>query len=320
MKRSNTDLIVGGVIFISLFILIAGVLWLKEISISRKLVQYTILFPNVGELVPGNPVKANGVKCGQVSKIYMHSSNKVAVEIKLDKTIRFTDSSIVAIKNIGLMGERMVGIQLSNKGTPYPPDTKETVNLIMGEFDSGIAEAMGMLGKVLGDVEVLLDTVSTVIRETVGNDEFILFFNTIVKRLDTIVLLVDNLVATNTKEIDLAIDNVVEITENAKTLINNNSGNINSIMDDGTKLTGAALGIANRLDTITLSIQSIITDVESGKGSVGVLLQDETIVKDLKETMKNLDALVKEVQEDALKLRIKVFGNKKYFKDNENDE
>lgn len=175
MKKSNNDLIVGGVIFISLFILISGVLWLKETSISRKSVQYTFLFPNIGSLQKGDPVMVNGVKCGLVSKIYLFKS-KVAVEIKLDKNVTFTDSSTIAVQNIGLMGERMVGILLSEKGKIHTPDKKDKINYINGSFDSGIAEAMGMLGGVLGEVLELVDTVQEIVHKTVGDTHFVDFF------------------------------------------------------------------------------------------------------------------------------------------------
>ena len=196
MKRTNNDLIVGGVIIISLFILIAGVLWLKEVSVSRKLVSYTVLFPNIGTLQIGDPVTVNGVRRGAVSDVYLHKA-RVAVTIKLDKNVVFTDSSVVTVQNIGLMGERMVGIHLSEKGTPYVPDTKKKKTYIHGYFDSGIAEAMGMLGDVLTEALSLVDTVQEIIHKTVGDTEFVEFFTTIVQRLDTVVYLVDLLLEEN---------------------------------------------------------------------------------------------------------------------------
>ncbi len=313
MKRNNNDLIVGGVIFLSLFILIAGVLWLKEISVSRKMVTYTVLFPNIGTLQVGDPVTVNGVKRGSTAKIYLHKA-KVAVELKLDEGVAFTDSSKVTVQNIGLMGERMVGIQLSDKGKPYTPDTKETVNYIDGYFDSGIAEAMGLLGSVLSEVLSLVDTVEEIIHLTVGDTDFIDFFQTIVGRLDTIVCLVDDLVKENKDDIDEAIDNVHALSAEVKNLLKSNRANMDNILENGSELTNAALVIAGRVDSIAQSVNSIVTDIESGKGSVGLLFEDESIIRELKESLVNLDSLVTDVNDNGLKLRVKLLGNKKYFK------
>lgn len=313
MNRNNNELIVGGVILFSLFILISGVLWLKEVSISRKMVEYTVLFPNIGVLQEGDPVSVNGVKKGMVSKIGFHKS-QVSVIIKLDRDVIVTDSSTVTVQNIGLMGERQVGILLSEKGNHYKPNTKDKITYIQGFFDSGIAEAMGMLGVVLDDVVALIDTVKKIVYQTVGNEEFIIFFQTVVHRLDTILYLVDNLVEENRDEINVSLDNVQAMTKDLKNLVETNSENIDTIVDNGAQLTRSALVIAERIDSIVVSVNSIVSDIESGKGSVGMLLEDEKLITELKESLVSLDSLVNDVNKNGLKLRVKFFGNKKYFK------
>ncbi len=313
MKKSNYDLIVGGVILISLFVLISGVLWLKETSIARKMVEYTILFPNIGVLQEGDPVTVNGVKKGIVSKIGFHKS-QVSVIIKLDNDVKFTDSSPVTVQNIGLMGERQVGILLSEKGTIYKPNTKERTTHIQGYFDSGIAEAMGMLGGVLDEVLALVDTVKKIVYQTVGNEEFIIFFQTIVHRLDTIVYLVENLVEENESGINATLDNVHAMTVDLKNLVETNRANMDNILDNGAQLTSSALTIAYRIDSIVVSVNNIVSDIEAGRGSIGMLIEDETIIRDLKESLVSLDSLVTDVNENGLKLRVKFFGNRKYFK------
>jgi len=314
LKKSNNDLVVGAIIFISLFILLAGVLWLKEVSITSKQVKYTVLFPQVGELAPGNAVKINGVKCGQVYRIYLHEpSKKVAVEIKVNRNNTFTDSSILSIKNIGIMGERMINITLSEKGKMCIPDTKDKINYINGYFDYGIAETMGMLGNILDDVQLLVDTIGIIVHQTVGNPEFVLFFNTVIKRIDSVVILVDNLIKDNQDEIKTSIHSIQTVSTELKNLIAENRGNVNGIISDGKGLTEKAVNITDRLDSMTVTMNSVINYISMGKGSIGMMIKDESTVTDLKKTMYDLDMLVKEIRNDALKLRIKIFGNRKYF-------
>ncbi|MDD5674905.1 MAG: MlaD family protein, partial [Chitinivibrionales bacterium] len=107
MKKSNMELMVGGSILLAVFILIASVLWLKEISVLAKLVSYTVLFPNVSTLQPGDPVMVNGVKKGMAQEIFLRNQ-RVAVEIALDKSVGLTDSARITVQNIGIMGERMI--------------------------------------------------------------------------------------------------------------------------------------------------------------------------------------------------------------------
>lgn len=313
MKRTNLELIVGGIIFLSLFVLITGILWLKQVSITSKLVKYTVVFPNVGTLQKGDPVTVNGVRGGSVSSISLKGSG-VAVELNLNEDIVFTDSSHVSVQNIGLMGERMVHIKLSDKGTPYVPDTKDKKTYIIGTFDSGIAEAMGMLGNVLENVSMLVDSVGEVVYSTIGNQEFVDFFDNFINRVDTVVFLVDELVQKNKTNVDVTVRNLRKATDGLKGLVEENRGNINKITDNGAKLTDDALLIAEKIDSISTAVDRIVTDIEAGKGSVGLLLEDDEVVRTMENTLKSLDTLVNDVDDNGLKLRLKVFGNKKYFK------
>ncbi|MCX7725612.1 MAG: MlaD family protein, partial [Chitinispirillaceae bacterium] len=109
MKKNEVDFIVGSSIIVAIVILITGVLWLKEISITRRMASFGVLFPNVGTLQVGDPVMVNGVVKGRVKSIFLRDK-EVATIIEVEKSVKLTDSCKVAIQNIGLMGERGVGI------------------------------------------------------------------------------------------------------------------------------------------------------------------------------------------------------------------
>ena len=311
MKKTNMDLVVGGSILTALFILIAGVLWLKDISLTRKLVNYTILFPNVGTLQVGDPVMANGVTKGSVSSIELRGS-QVAVIINIDKSLNLTDSCKVVVQNIGLMGERGVGIQLSSQGNSFQSSTKSDTTFIPGSFDTGIAEAMGMLGVILGEVQTLVKNVNSVVNSTVGDTLFLTVFDKLVIRLDSISEITENILQKNQPLLNNSIQNINKVTSDLKMLLTKNSSNVDTIMQNGAALTSYALTIANRIDTLAISIQNVVDQVDSGKGSIGMLMKDEQFYRDLKSTVGDLDTLINEVKFDALKLRVKLgFGKKK---------
>lgn len=308
MTKSNTELAVGASIFIALFVLIAGVMWLKEVNIARQMVEYTVHFPNVGTLQRGDPVTVNGVKRGSVARMYLKDARVVA-DIKVDKKVSLTDSSTVTVQNIGLMGERMVGIQLSEKGTRIQPNSDGHRTWIEGHFDSGIAEAMGMLGTVLGDVQVLLGNVQEVLRQTVGDTQFVGLFQTVAARLDTVTLLVEDLVADNKPGLDGTVRNLHAVTGDLKALLDSNTGNIETIIDNGAALTERALVIADEVDSITTAVEEIVSKVKEGQGTVGLLVENEAFRRDFEKSMASVDTLVKDINENGLKLRVKLgFG------------
>ncbi|MFP4416913.1 MAG: MlaD family protein [Chitinivibrionales bacterium] len=311
MKRANAELLVGASIFFALFILIAGVMWLKEASLASKMVEYTVLFPNVGALQKGDPVNVNGVKRGHVGSMYLRDE-VVAVILKVEKSVGLTDSSNVVVQNVGLMGERAVGIQISGKGKRLSPNSSQDTTFMYGRFDSGIAEAMGMLGNVLADVEVLLGNVSTMFEQTIGDTQFVTLFSDLSGRLDTITFEVEDLINQNKHQINRSVDNIHTVTTDVKKLITYNSSHIDTIMANGSLLTQQALTLTGRIDSISVSLKDMVDKIQNGEGSLGQLLQDEVFYTKLKTMTSELDTLLTEVNEDGLKLRIKLgFGRKK---------
>ncbi len=311
MKRANAEVLVGASIFFALFILVAGVLWLKDASLTGKMVEYTVLFSNVGSLQKGDPVNVNGVKRGHIGSMYLRGE-KVAVNIKIEKGLAITDSSKIIVQNIGLMGERAIGIQLSGKGSDLKPNTAQDTTFINGQFDSGIAEAMGMMGNVLADVEVLLGNVGNLYAQTVGDTEFVSLFGKLSERLDTITFEVENLVSTNKHQINQSVRNIHGLTVDIKQLLDSNGTHVDTILANGSLLTQQALALTGRVDSISISIKQMVDDIQNGEGSLGQLLKDEVFYTELKTMASELDTLLRDINDDGLKLRLKLgFGRKK---------
>lgn len=305
------DLIVGASILIAVVILISGVLWLKEISISRKMVDYCVLFPNVGTLQVGDPVMVNGVSKGTVNRIYLRGTD-VAVILELEKNIRLTDSSRIMIQNIGLMGERGVGLQYSEDGRTIPPINGPDTLFLRGNFDTGIAEAMGMLGSVLAEVQTLAGNLASVVNQTIGDTAFITLFKDILARVDTITLGLQELLDDNESAINRSVKNLQVLTEEAKQILERNSADIDSIVVNGEALTSKAVMIADNIDTLTVSVRKVVDQLQDENGAIGQIIRDKDFYHELKTTIADLDTLVNTVQEDALKLRIKFgFGKRK---------
>jgi phospholipid/cholesterol/gamma-HCH transport system substrate-binding protein len=305
VKKNNMEFMVGSFILIALFIVIAGVLWLKSSTVTRSMVEYTVMFPNIGTLSEGDPVMVNGVRKGVVGKINLVGA-KVSVVMRIEKTVALTDSSIITVQNIGLMGERMLGVQLSDRGKRIAPSKKGSITYLNGNFDSGIAEAMGMIGTVMNDVRALLAHVATIVDSTVGDAAFYRTFKHIVSRLDTVTILAQSLIANNRPKIDRSVNNITRVTADIKELLDSNKTQLNTIVANGTQLSSRAVAIAGRVDSLTGSLQTMVTKIQQGQGSIGLLMSDEQFYRDLKKSIADLDSLVTEVQTDGLKLRLKL--------------
>jgi ABC-type transporter Mla subunit MlaD len=178
MTNRKNNIVVGLFVILSLLILLFGVYYLKEATPGKKSDTYYARFPQVSTLQDGDPVKINGVKMGKVAAIELND-NAVRVTLKLDKGVKLPKDSEVRIQNIGLMGERQVGILLGKSSEAWPPGSE-----LHGLLDAGIAEAMGIAGEVAVESEVLVHSLRTIVDSTVGKPEFVATFNNAVSQTE----------------------------------------------------------------------------------------------------------------------------------------
>ncbi|MDR3012448.1 MAG: MlaD family protein [Chitinispirillales bacterium] len=312
MRKLNVDFIVGASILIALFVLIAGVIWLKEVSIANTMVNYAVIFPEVGTSQVGDPVYVNGVKKGTLRRIELHGTEVLGI-LNLDRRINLTDSVRIAVVNVGLLGERGIGITLSPQGSPVPhiAPGADTV-FIRGHFDTGISEAMGMLGTVLAEVETLVVAVSQILHATIGDTTFISQFHDIVGKLDTITIVTDRLLKRNEPVLNAAFADLRIVSRDLKDLLDRNSPGLDSIVADGQILMTKGIALVEHAEALIDDVQAILKNIEDGKGTLGRLYVDDTFYDELKAVMASVDTLVGEVRQDALRLRVRLgFGKKR---------
>jgi phospholipid/cholesterol/gamma-HCH transport system substrate-binding protein len=312
VKRVNVDLAVGASILAALFILVAGLVWLKEVSIASQMVNYMVIFPEVGTLQVGDPVYVNGVKKGTVRSIELRGTD-VGTILNLDKKINLTDSVRIAVVNVGLLGERGIGINLSPAGNtvPHIAHGRDTT-FIRGRFDTGISEAMGMLGTVLAEVETLVVSVADILTATIGDTSFITQFHTLVGQLDTTLIVANRLLKRNEPVLNATLSDLRVVSKDLKALIDRNSAGIDSLVTGGGDLVTKGVALVEQADSLVGDVKAMLRRIEDGEGSLGKLYKDEEFYKELKDVVRSLDTLVNEVQSDALKLRVRLgFGRPK---------
>lgn len=312
MKKKESDAIVGIVIFVAILTLVSGVIWLKKISLTRKAVSYTAIFPKIGGLNVGDPVRVNGVDKGSVSKIYI-KDDQVAVQFKIDKSILFTDSSKITVANVGLMGERALEITLSRMGNLYSPDESDTPSVyIKGKYDSGISEAIGMLGNIMNNASGLIDTVQYVLSSTLSNRRFINFFDRAVKRVDSILLVTNRTISTNENRINNIVLDLNSASNNIDHLLDKNKNDISTIIVNTKDITDSTKYLVSSIDSILVSISEITEKANNGDGTIGQLLNNDTLMTQVDSMIVKLNSLLAVADEQGLKLRIKLgFKDKK---------
>jgi len=299
MRSRRTDFIVGFVITLSICILIFGIIYLKEYSIGKKVKTIYALFEDVGTLTEGDPVKINGVKMGKVVSRVLRE-NKVMVGMELDASVVIPDDSKVTIQNVGLMGERMIGIRLGTSATELDPAVP-----MQGTFDSGIAEAMGMLGSVFADAKELILMIRQLMDETIANQAFVDLFKNVSARLDRLTAALDRLVAGNEQSLNAVVADVHSATTDLKGFLDQNKGSLQNIVDNLNMSSDKAAAITKSAEGIAAKMDGLIGKLNAEDGTVARILKDKELYETLKSTLVEADSLLKNINKTG-RLKVKI--------------
>src|SRR5580765_7997066 len=124
MTSRRTEIQVGLTVLVALAVLLWGVTWLRDMSLQRKVHVWHVRFPQTGGLSASDEVQVNGMRKGDVAGVKLQGDH-VIVDLALDTDVRLTTDSRVAIRNVGMMGEKVIAVDLRSSGVEYA--TRDTI-------------------------------------------------------------------------------------------------------------------------------------------------------------------------------------------------
>ncbi len=289
----------------SILLFIWGYSFLKGQNLFNNHKKLYVEYDNVEGLVSSAPVTISGKIIGKVNSIELSKSGKLLVELQINEDdFPISKTSVAQIYEPGPIGGKQIAI------IPNYKDTNMTVDgdrLISG-IKLGLTDALGQklaplqerLDKVLANADVLLTNVNTVLdAKTQANlKNAINELNNTLANFSKVSSNVDKILVENKDKLGSAVANLDKTTQSFA-----------KISDD---LDKANLGATVKSVEATLTnVNKIMTELESGKGSMGKLLKDEAMYANLTKASKELELLLQDVRLHPTRyVNVSVFGKK----------
>lgn len=289
---------VGVTVLVALGILLLGVTWLKDFSLARKVRVWTVSFPQTGGLSSSDEVQVNGLRKGAVSDVAL-AGDHVIVRLALAHEITLTTDSRVAIRNVGLMGEKVIAVDLRTTGQPYTD--RDT---IPGVYEKGIPEVMGELGGTIEAVTRIADQVGA-LAEAMNRDGN---FAETVKNFRATSLELRDAVKENRATLRQTLSDFSAAARTAKGLTTDREAELRRTLDEFSVAAANLNRLSGRLDSLRASLQVVTDKVGSGEGTLGKLVHDEALYRDVKQSVQSLNALIADIKKNPKKyLHVSVF-------------
>lgn len=305
---------VGIFVVVALTVLILGYNYLKGKNVFVRSDTYYAVYDNAASISESNPVLLQGYKIGRISDIeaVQKDKTKIVITITVKNGLKIPVHSKARIVSTDITGTKAIQLIFSDSKTYLKP-----YDTLIGETEISLTEAVD---KIVSPIDRKLNSIMAKL-ERVLDDEGInnlkgtfanLRMNT--ENLNTMLSMVNSSLANNRLvNILEKIEGFTNTLENNKENINHVLGNLNSF-SDSLKAAPVADAIKN-INTVANDINKITSKINKGEGSVGLLLNNDTLYNNLQSASENLNKLVVDLKENPERyVHVSVFGGKKKVK------
>ena len=283
-------------------IFIFSILYLTDNSINTEY-KFSVLFKNGMGVESGSEVKMLGQKIGQVSNVeILDNRNGVVVELSINDRlgIKIPNNSTFKMKT-SLFGQTHVQIEPGNNSDSYI--AKDDV--VQGSIDNetydfepvvkDLSAFSRQLSSVFTDKEVLaiksiIANTDTLIDETKSSLQISKEINNIVKNIKIFSEELNSFSSTLDSSLEPRlgqIDSILYEIENFTSDLGSVTGGFDSFASS-----------AHSLDSSMKILQSLVTEMNQGKGTLGKFLKDDSLYDNLNEVVDNTNSLINEVKND----------------------
>lgn len=268
---------------------------------------FYVEYDNIRGLNKASFVSINGLQVGTVSDITFNEDPEkrgtLVVKISVDSDFPFTKKSVVKMYSTGIIGGEALAIIPSYEGDPAVSG-----DFLKGEVESDIFTSVGQtlnplkakVERVIIEADSLLIALNDVLDEKTRNSfkRTLGGFEETVKLMNATLSSVNKMVDSSRSQIDASLVNTKTITGNfakvSDTLVNANLG-------------ATIKSLQSTLDNVNV----LMSSMNSGKGTIGKLMKDDSLYVNLTNASKEMEELLREMKLNPKRfVHFSLFGKK----------
>tara|TARA_Y100000589_G_C27143287_1_gene625683 strand:+ start:101 stop:1045 length:945 start_codon:yes stop_codon:yes gene_type:complete len=304
-----------GIVFVIVFItLIVGINYLKGINVLNKNRTFFAVYNDIAGLQVGSPIMVNGYQVGMVGNIDLLSSQELLVTLKIDHDLAISNNSNSRIINRDLMGTKAISLilgnstYLMNEGDTFITSVEGT---LQDEVNAQILPLKNKAEELISSMDSVMIIITAVLDKDARNNLSNSFksleetFDLMSKSMSKVDMIIDH----NNEKVSKIISNLESISLNISShndQIKNIINNISSISD--TLLRKDILSIIDNFNQIS-------SNINNGEGSLGLLIKDDTVYKNLENSTAQLAELIEDMKKHPSRyVNFSILGGKKPYK------
>jgi phospholipid/cholesterol/gamma-HCH transport system substrate-binding protein len=297
-ETNKRPLILGLFIFLGLAIIVAGIFSVgSQSKYFQKKFVLTFMVNDAEGLQPGHNVWLFGVKVGAIQKIVIQPNNLILISMNIEKKIQthIFRNARVKISSDGFIGNKIAVIMGGSPSSGIVADG----DMLQNEKQVSVNEMMTMLqtsNKNILEITNNFRSISHKLDSGKGSLGGLINDNELLINLQHTI---SNFKNTSHKT-DIAVDNISAFTYR----LNHDTGFVNKIISD-TSLYQSLLGSSSELKAMLASLGMFTNELKNAgeklnqnESTLGMLMNDSTVAKDIRNIMINLRSSSEKLDQD----------------------
>ncbi len=317
--QNKKEFLIGFIAILTLMLFYWGFNFLKGEEIFSKDRKFVVVYNKISGLNISNPVIVNGFNIGRVSDLYFQEDDAqahIVVIIQITSDIKIPKNSLARI-NSDFLGVNTIEIQLGD--SPIEAVYGDTLDGMIAsslqeEFSQQLLPFKVKAEKMMASMDSVLEGFRYIFnRETQDNlgkaiKSIYVTFENMEKASDEL----NKMMVEERERLLQVMDNVKEITGN----LASNSREIDNILNNFSDISDSLAKVdfartINDVDKALISFTEITDKINRGEGTLGQLVQNDTLYFELEKASKELNLLLEDMKLNPSRyVKVSVFGGK----------
>lgn len=313
----KTETKIGIVGVLTIAILIWGVNFLKGKNLFEKQNTYYAKYDNINGLLPTSYVFINGMKVGKVTDIqYMNAQmTTFLVSFDIPASIKLPCNSVAEVYSSDILGSKAMRIIIGDDYKSYLSEndtlTSKTDASMFAEIGKMLEPYSKRVDNIVSNLDSVVESVNTILNDKSQKEiqSMIANANSITSHLASLSQNLNDITIKEKEKIHTIVSNI----ENLSKTLDDNDEKLALIIDNFANIsdTLANSNISSTMKDINSSLESLssaLNTINTGKGNLGLLINDDNLYKNLEHSTQALDSLINDIKANPKRyLNISIF-------------
>ena len=292
---------VGITVVIALFILLYGLVFLKDLRLGIQTNDIVVYFQDVNGLKEGDQVGVNGVPKGKVKTIELEGDS-CRVTFTLSRDVIIKKDYVISVAMIEIMSGKQIAVKPGR--SQEPADISKPLIGSKSEDIVTLIGTMNEIGDQIKDIASKLNLTIDKLDESISNINEITGDEGLKSNIRSTAM---NFNEASNNFNELLKENRVSL-RNLTTRLNSIADNFDStIVETKPELKNTIRDIrdlTSRVDSLTENLNSLVQNAKDTNSTVGKLITNDEFYNNLNKTVLSINKLVKKIETEGIRLKL----------------